>query len=367
MSTEVTRLIAVPMLTHVVELLDDIDSASARAGKADPADRSDIARYETLSVELELLAVAAAHDGDERHVTLDAPMPDALPGVLRPGRPLPPGVDLGRFQRQVETWLSADYAVVCVCSPLEPGEPGADHPHAQPTTTPPPASRWQAPDGVKGRRAVEERFRSQVVAALSMDAEAPRRAISPSGIHNAVVTEILREYVDAADGAKRIDVAVEYRDGSSASSPFPLRALTMDDDLPAADLTLRLALLSIRHTEMDVVVDGAWLRNAEVSRPRPAAQTDDIVFAISQAQLAELTQHGARTLRLYLYQTGLETAVVGFYRAVANHMLEHPRTLSVVPMHHRPTAEPGKAKRKPKKDSVVLNRAPFVEGRAWIA
>ena len=40
-------------------------------------------------------------------------------------------------------------------------------------------------------------------------------------------------------------------------------------------------------------------------------------------------------LTIYMYQTGLETAVLGFDRAVVMHLLEYPGSLAVVPMYFR--------------------------------
>jgi hypothetical protein len=96
---------------------------------------------------------------------------------------------------------------------------------------------------------------------------------------------------------------------------------------------LRFSLLSIRHTEMDVEVDGAWLRNTDISRLRPAAESDELVFALSIEQLATLTREEPVTI--FMYQTGLETAIVGFYRALTEHLLEQPKSVAVVPMYFR--------------------------------
>jgi len=85
---------------------------------------------------------------------------------------------------------------------------------------------------------------------------------------------------------------------------------------------------------MDAVVDGAFLRNAEVSRPRPAAVTDDFVYETSRTQLSQLTDGGRRRVLLHIYQTGLDTAVMGFYRAVVGHLLVSPYSVSVVPMYY---------------------------------
>jgi hypothetical protein len=128
-------------------------------------------------------------------------------------------------------------------------------------------------------------------------------------------------------------VPVEYRDGSRSAHPFALREIDLRGPISAAELDLHFALLSIRHTEMDAVVHGAWLRNAEVSRPRPAAQTDDMVYEISRSQLLELTASGTRRVRIHMYQTGLETAVVGFYKALVDHLLEFRNTVALQPMY----------------------------------
>src|SRR5690606_17292310 len=77
----------------------------------------------------------------------------------------------------------------------------------------------------------------------------------------------------------------------------------------------------------------AWLRNAQISQPRTQAQTDDLVYAISCEQLMALTQAGKRSVALRMYQTGLEPAIVGFYRAVTTHLLAHPGSVAVTPMY----------------------------------
>ena len=136
--------------------------------------------------------------------------------------------------------------------------------------------------------------------------------------------------------------------GPRSAHAFPLRSLPLKGQLPAASLELRFALLSISHTEMDAVVDGAWLRNAEVSRPRPAGQTDDLVYEITCAQLAELCR-GESHVRLYMYQTGLETAVVGFYKAVTDHLLRYPRSVSVQPMYYEAPRGPKPREKNPEK------------------
>lgn len=102
---------------------------------------------------------------------------------------------------------------------------------------------------------------------------------------------------------------------------------------PTGWRVLRFTLMSVRHVDMDLVVDGAWLRNSRVSRPRPAGLTDGIVFDTSLRQL-QCLDASVPTL-ICMYQTGLEPAIVGFYRAVVRHLIENPQAVAVVPYYYQ--------------------------------
>ena len=334
MSAEQALIVGLPDTAANRTLIADINSAAARSRKAEPGDRLDIARFEALATRLEQLAINDAH------------APRAAVAV--PGQSAE-ALLFGADERDWSPSLPADVRAaaartaaggrlpVLVVLPLAEGSTAG---RGDPGPAAGPATRWDS-GGIRGRKAVEARFRAQLAEASA--APGGRMPISPSGIQNSVVTEMLREFTGQVPGGRRTDVPVEYRDGSRSAHPFPLRSLPLKGQLPAASLELRFALLSIRHTEMDAVVDGAWLRNAEVSRPRPAGQTDDLVYDITRTQLAELCR-GESHVRLHLYQTGLETAVVGFYKALADHLLRYPGSASVQPMYYeaRPSALFGK-------------------------
>lgn len=346
MSAECAAVLGIEPSAEVNQLVADIAGARRRAAKAEPGDRVDIERFELLATQLELLA-------DERHaIRDDVPVGDASAAnryLLGGGEE---AWGMGLSAEVLEAARSAQARGLIPVLRVYGLEPGAALTATEAAGVPDVAERFDS-GGKRGRAAVEARFRDQIVKALeSAAAGADVRPISPSGIQNPVVTEILREYV-AGDAAERVDVPVEYRDGSRSANPFPLRCLPIGTAVRGElGLQLKFALLSIRHTEMDAAVDGAWLRNAEVSRPRPAALTDDLVFDISCAQLDELTDKGQRIVHIEMYQTGLETAVVGFYRAVVYHLLKHPGTLSIEPMYF---ASGGKDK----------NGVPFRRGTPW--
>jgi len=330
MSREQTIEIALPLDPVLEKLIADVEAAERRAEKSGPGERTDIVRYEALRASLEAHAAAAlARD----------------PACAKPAR------DSGALTRE------GDRVVVALAMPLEPG-PRTDE-SATEEEAPPPATRWPVRDDLRGRQLVEQRFREQLAEAIESPGQDRASALSPSGIHNRVLTEVLREQVERVD-AGPVSVPVVYRDGSQAQAPFPLRCLQLTEvEMVSPDLELRLALLSIRHTEMDPVVDGAWLRNAEVSRPRPAAQTDDFVHQTSVQQLRALTDEGRRRVRLRIFQTGLETAVVGFFRAVVEHLSVHPGTLEVMPMFYSPRRGGERT------DGVAEDYAGFEPGALW--
>lgn len=359
MSVERSILVALPRSAAIGELLSDILTAAERADGADPGERGDVLRFEGLSVQLEALAHRALAEGCEHRVVseglpfgpgfcFEAQEVAGDPDRLSVRLPAP-------LASVVEEWGRSGVAVELRL----PLELGATELAEDAGAAARPAEAWQADGGVTGSKAIEQRFRRRLEELVGGEADAsePGRdsAINPSGVHNRIITQVLRDFV-AGTPEDRLDVPVVYRDGSKAANPFPLRCLPLGDVLPdRVDQELHLALLSIRHTEMDPVVDGAWLRNAEVSRPRPAALTDDFVYETSLTQLRALSEEGGRSLALHIYQTGLETAVVGFYRAVVAFQLEHPGSLSVVPMFF--ASARGRA--------GVEEEARFERGRPW--
>lgn len=184
------------------------------------------------------------------------------------------------------------------------------------------------------RTAIDERFKSQLRRAVGEEVAEGQEiveAINPSDVPNRVLSEALREFFQVR-GRGPVDVPVVYRDGSPAR-PLRLRSVELTETIPDDGRpVLRVTLLSVRHMEMDAEVDGAWLRNREISLPRPTGQTDEIAYQQSRQQFTALTADGP--LELHLYQTGLPPANIGFYRALIDHHLQrsgHP--VAVVPRY----------------------------------
>jgi hypothetical protein len=157
--------------------------------------------------------------------------------------------------------------------------------------------------------------------------------------HN-VVTEVLNEFAYSESGRAEVPVSIQviYTDGSQGK-PFPLRCLPRPNPVHLERLAqaqpLRAAMLSMRHLGMDHDVDMAWFRNREVSKARAFSETDEFCYVQTQKQLQESRAQG--DLRLFFYQTGLQPAVIGFYRALIEELLYRSTSLpsiEVVPHYY---------------------------------
>jgi hypothetical protein len=281
MTTEHKLDVRIPLAEEerVLRLQHSAQAALTRHRQAPIGDRTDAVRFEQLQTAIEEVAFE----------------------------------ELDRIQRGSPSTELSD----TVLSVTWPFAPGVTLPPSRGTPKPVAAVFRSELDRPTRREAVEERFTSQLQRIIDGTASDSLEAINPSEIPNRVLAESLREFAAVVVREKAVEAPVVYRDGSPARS-FPLRALRFLDGMPDDGReVLAVTLLSIRHMDMDARVDGAWLRNREISLRRPAGQTDELVYQQSVEQFAAISDRGP--VALYLYQTGLPPANVGFYRALVDH------------------------------------------------
>lgn len=153
-----------------------------------------------------------------------------------------------------------------------------------------------------------------------------------------VITEALHQVVFVSQNKTLTPrfLRVAYTDGSE-SEPFPV--LCLHEQPKQTDLNrriLRSALMSMRHFELDALIDFCWFRNRDVSKTRTLAETDSYCYKVTTQQLKESLDGGS--LFLEMYHTGFEPAVLGFYRGVVWTLLDRTNrkesVLQVTPMYY---------------------------------
>ena len=320
MTVERALYIQVPqeIATELSMLQERADAALRRAAKLSAGDTKEMARFEALSAQIESKALTYAAASPDQ-----AAFAEGMPSITRSflTHEVLTTADHG-LPDDVCDLLAKGVNIVVAARPHMPGATKVSSGGVGPR---PPTEPWKATRRDK-KGAESERFEAVVKDAIS--GKGVKAAINPLAVSNRVLTETLRRHVHAGPNESRIDIPVEYRDGSTAD-PFPLRVASLSNG-PVPDWpVIRFTLLSIRHVEMDQYVDGAWFRNARISLPRPAGLTDAEAFAISTCQLAKIRDMGPRIIKMY--QTGFQPAVTGFYRAVTYALIDHPGTICVIP------------------------------------
>lgn len=191
----------------------------------------------------------------------------------------------------------------------------------------------------EGRNAYEI-LREQVEHAIQNAKKGKPCAVNFSNQPHNIITDVLNEfaYSDSGKIKKPIYIQVIYTDGSQAED-LPLLCLPSHDDKDLEKLTtvlpLKAALLSMRHLEMDHKVDMSWFRNREVSKARVFAITDQFCYVETKKQLSGTRKDGVFVL--HLYQTGLQPAIIGFYRALIEELIYRaklPSSLAVIPFYY---------------------------------
>lgn len=162
------------------------------------------------------------------------------------------------------------------------------------------------------------------------------------------ITEALNHmvYKQPDDFEGPVYVNIVYTDGTQAE-PFPLFALKRPpaeavEAFQKKALQQTIGMVSMRHPDMDRLINQYWFRNIEISQPElTQAEQDALCYEITRKKLQAIIDLN-RPIRIWLLQTGLQPAVVGFYRAVVEFLREHRERepmLEVIPAYYRKDRE----------------------------
>lgn len=133
---------------------------------------------------------------------------------------------------------------------------------------------------------------------------------------------------------------IAYSDGSQAKS-FPVGGLNKKHGLEHAGREMHIGMTSERHASLDRVVSMYWFLNIEISgRGQTAAEIDAFCYKRSREMFRSILEQN-KGVCIYFYQSGFPFAVIGFYRALAELLLEQQSrdllqsVIRLVPMYFR--------------------------------
>lgn len=176
-------------------------------------------------------------------------------------------------------------------------------------------------------------LREQIVCAIQTARAGRIGEVDVSNQSHNTIVETLHDFVYSEyipdDPPLKIDII--YSD-KSRSKDFPLHCLPPRGITPHSALqnapSLRASLISMRHLEMDALVDMAWLLNKDVADSlkrgeagKKLATVEMFSYQQTLQQLQTLLSGGS--LKIHLFQTGFQPVVIGFYRALIEVLREH--------------------------------------------
>lgn len=188
------------------------------------------------------------------------------------------------------------------------------------------------------REQMAQQLKHQIQQAMQTDT-----IVNMSNQPHDITTDVLHDFVYVRGNEQLKGIRIVYADGSEAET-FPLSCLPRYSDQQLIQLgslfPLRIALISMRHLELDRLIDITWFRNRDASKSRTLAEADKFCYEYSRNQFMDLKNLARRTngLQVHLYHTGFEPAVIAFYRAFVHSLLDMPinsRDILIVPHYYR--------------------------------
>lgn len=157
---------------------------------------------------------------------------------------------------------------------------------------------------------------------------------SLSNHKDSVISEVLHRLVFTEKHIKQRDLPMTFVDGSSADS-IPTYALKSVNKAMPSDMSYHVSMMSMRHLTLDETIDFCWYRNFDVSRTNSMSEIEKYCYQSSLAQFKGLEQVNDGVYTIYFYQTGFSPALIGFYRALVQCLLEGGR-MQVIPKYFTP-------------------------------
>ena len=149
---------------------------------------------------------------------------------------------------------------------------------------------------------------------------------------HSITAPVLRRF--AYDEAFRgRSIPVVFQD-TSKSEPFPIGCLTANQSAPKTGEVVKLGLSSFRHPDLEYLIDLYFARNRDLNDESSMAGVEALTCRRAVEMLSDPALRDGG--QVWVFHTGLEPMVVGFYRGVVTVLQERkrrglPRTLVITP------------------------------------
>jgi len=154
---------------------------------------------------------------------------------------------------------------------------------------------------------------------------------------NVVITQLLHSLVYRESSERRgntsrfrhKELPIVYSDGSQAS-PFPINCIWEKSIRSRKMEKMHIGMATNRHSDLDQIVSMYWFLNMEMSgRGQTAAEIDNFCYRRS-VEMFQSIRESDQYLNIFFYQTGYPFAVIGFYRALTEFLIDEVGFLSKV-------------------------------------
>jgi hypothetical protein len=167
-------------------------------------------------------------------------------------------------------------------------------------------------------------------------------SVNINGYNNYIISTALHKYVyrKPKEQISPTPIRAKYYDGSYGD-PFSLRCLPWHNKIyepPLRDTPpLRVAMISMRHHNLDQHIDYNWILNKDIPQNTSYAHIEEFSYIQTRQQLQEGLHEGC--LKLHFYLTGFQPVAIGFYRALIDELqarTSQKPVLEVVPYYYLP-------------------------------
>lgn len=173
----------------------------------------------------------------------------------------------------------------------------------------------------------KETIMSIILESIESKKQGVKTTVNLGNFPHQPITEALNDLIYQSNqypAASSVDII--YTDNTEAR-PFPLFQVLKRQDSDFENFKtikpMEIGMMSCRHSSLDYIIDRYWIRNIEINIIGDnSAQKDEFTYQETKKKLSEITKNN-QFVRINFYHTGFTPVIIGFYRAVAEFLIEN--------------------------------------------